>query len=113
MTDSNKTLTSNISARLKGIDESTLPRSFLDAIAFARYLKVKYVWIDTLCIIQDSKKDKRREIPNMHKIYAYSWCTLAVSNYNITHLKDYLGDVGQYLRGRAPANRGHMSESLL
>lgn len=113
MADSSKTLTSNIKARLKRIDESTLSKSFLDGIAFARFLNIKYVWIDALCIIQDSKKDTKREIPNMHKIYIYSWCTFAASSYNITHLKDYLGDVGQYLRGQVLSKEASENESLL
>ncbi|KAH8901118.1 heterokaryon incompatibility, partial [Thozetella sp. PMI_491] len=31
-----------------------LPRSFEDAARIARYLEIQYLWIDSLCIKQDS-----------------------------------------------------------
>jgi hypothetical protein len=36
---------------------STLPRTFQDAIAIAQELSIRYLWIDSLCIIQDNIAD--------------------------------------------------------
>lgn len=37
-----------------GISFAKLPKSFQDAIRLSRFLGVNYLWIDSLCIIQDS-----------------------------------------------------------
>lgn len=38
----------------QGISWDRLPRTFQDAVAVTRALKAPYLWIDSLCIIQDS-----------------------------------------------------------
>jgi len=40
-----------------GVDVSSLPWTFQDALVIARKIKCNYIWIDSLCIIQDSKVD--------------------------------------------------------
>lgn len=58
-----------------------LPSTFKDAINAVRKLSsglnVNYIWIDALCIIQDSSTDKEREIKIMGSIYQNSLCNLA------------------------------------
>ena len=51
------------------ISWNSLPLTFQDAISFARKLGVKYIWIDSLCIIQDDREDWERESANMAAIY--------------------------------------------
>lgn len=53
----------------EGIRISKLPKSFEDAIHIAEFLGVKYLWIDALCIFQDSQDDWRRESSVMGQIY--------------------------------------------
>ena len=43
------------------------------------YLKFEYVWIDALCIMQDSRDDWAMEAQVMHQIYENSECTLSRS----------------------------------
>jgi hypothetical protein len=52
-----KLLASNISELKQGISLSQLPKTFQQAIVVTRQLSVEYIWIDSLCIIQDSKSD--------------------------------------------------------
>jgi hypothetical protein len=40
---------------------------------------IRYLWIDTLCIIQDNPKDWELESANMGKVYLHSTCTIAAS----------------------------------
>ncbi|KAL8828971.1 MAG: hypothetical protein Q9170_006371 [Blastenia crenularia] len=58
-----------------------LPATFKHAIQFTRRLNaafgIQYLWIDALCIIQDSEKDWFKEASNMADIYRYSFCNLA------------------------------------
>lgn len=53
-----------------------MPRTFKDAIQIARALDVSYLWIDSLCIIQDSLDDWRRESRLMDKVYRFSACNI-------------------------------------
>lgn len=56
-----------------------LPQTFKDAVQVARLLSVKYLWIDRLCIVQDSKLDWDQESVNMRRVYANSFCNIAAS----------------------------------
>jgi hypothetical protein len=71
--------TSNYEQRLLGGDFGPLPQLFLDAFHVAEKLNVKYIWIDSICIIQqgDDLADWRREAPNMAQYYQFSLFTLA------------------------------------
>jgi len=51
------------------IEESTLSRSFQDAIIITRGLDIRYLWIDALCIIQDSIEDWNVESAKMAQYY--------------------------------------------
>lgn len=67
------TLTNSNYAQLaQGLDKETLPSTIRDAIATTRTLSIPYLWVDALCIIQDSEEDKAREIARMKGIYASS-----------------------------------------
>ncbi|KIV98820.1 uncharacterized protein PV09_09433 [Verruconis gallopava] len=57
----------------------TLPKTFQQAIHFARALGVRYLWIDSLCIIQDSREDWKEQSVKMASIYENSYITLAAS----------------------------------
>lgn len=48
---------------------SLLPRTFRDAFTIIERLNVRYLWIDRLCIFQDSQDDWRRESSSMGYIY--------------------------------------------
>jgi len=62
--------TKNLDERLtKGLPVSLLPQTFQDAVEVARWFKVRWLWIDSLCIIQDSDDDWRREAVMMYDVY--------------------------------------------
>lgn len=69
----------NIHALLNGFDTHLLPQTLLDAVHVTRQLGVQYLWIDSLCIIQDSADDWEREASNMAEIYANAYCTIAAT----------------------------------
>jgi hypothetical protein len=56
---------------------SRLPKNFLDAVHVTTALEYEYIWIDSLCIIQDSAQDWKREAATMGSVYLYSECTIA------------------------------------
>ena len=63
----------------KSIDLNQLPRTFTDAIVFTRKLGLRYLWIDSLCIIQDDQDDWRHEASLMANIYENAYLTLGAT----------------------------------
>ncbi|KAF1948421.1 HET-domain-containing protein [Byssothecium circinans] len=59
------------------IPEDDLPLNFKDAIVFTRWIGVHYIWIDSLCIVQDDTDDWERESKKMWKVYAHAYCTIS------------------------------------
>ena len=57
-----------------------LPRTFRDAIEVSQSLGVRYLWIDSLCIIQGSKEDWATESKRMEDVYAGAYCTIAATS---------------------------------
>ena len=53
-----------------GIAFSELNRTFQDAVLVTRALGFRYVWIDSLCIVQDSASDWQRESSLMGSVYS-------------------------------------------
>jgi Heterokaryon incompatibility protein (HET) len=54
---------------METIDETTISKSFQDAITITRGLHIRYLWIDALCIIQDSAEDWAIESAKMAQYY--------------------------------------------
>ena len=42
---------------LTSIDTSQWPQLYKDAVTFTRQLRIRYLWIDSICIIQDTRED--------------------------------------------------------
>jgi hypothetical protein len=57
-----------------------LPPLFQDAVIITRQLGLRYLWIDSLCIIQDSVRDWETESAKMGGIYENSYITISASN---------------------------------
>lgn len=64
--------------RRQGIPLSTLPPTFHDAVAFTRRLGYRYIWIDSLCIVQDDPNDWEQEAAKIGLYYENSALTLSV-----------------------------------
>jgi hypothetical protein len=61
----------------RGIPIATIPRTYSDAIAVTKELEVQFIWIDSLCIIQDSPEDWQRECMEMANVYKNGFCNIA------------------------------------
>ncbi|EIW60372.1 HET-domain-containing protein [Trametes versicolor FP-101664 SS1] len=70
-------LLGNIDILRKGIPMHELPKTFQDAVVITRRLGYQYIWMDSLCIIQDSPSDWKTNAAIMGEIYAGSVCTVA------------------------------------
>lgn len=74
------TVANNIHERYRYLSMLTLPQSFGDAVAITRRLSFKYLWIDSLCIIQDQRGDWEVEVALMGDTFANAFCTLAAAS---------------------------------
>lgn len=70
----------NLTRHLLGLPWEEMPRTFHDAITFAKRLGVRYIWIDSLCIIQDDPVDWECESAQMFSIYANAFITIAATS---------------------------------
>ncbi|KAK0106224.1 hypothetical protein ONS96_003867 [Cadophora gregata f. sp. sojae] len=74
-----KTVSRNVEELEAGINVSKLPATFQDAIFLTKHLGLRYLWIDSLCIIQDSPQDWLKEAASMPNIYRNSHITIAAA----------------------------------
>jgi hypothetical protein len=65
----------NIGQMMDGFHMRDLPKTFKDAVEITKSLGFRYLWIDALCIIQDSPADWKREASRMASVYENSTCT--------------------------------------
>ncbi|MCJ1280596.1 hypothetical protein MMC21_008425 [Puttea exsequens] len=62
--------------RKRSIEFDAASKSFQHAIEVTRDLGIKYLWIDALCIIQDSKEQWAQETEKMSRVYNNAVVTL-------------------------------------
>ena len=71
---------SNLRELMDGISIDALPKTFQDAIYATWRFGIRYLWIDSLCIIQDSKEDWNVESSLMAKVYSGCVLNLAAAS---------------------------------
>jgi hypothetical protein len=74
-----KTTLSTLGSRKEGISVSALPKTIRDAIEITRQLNIDFLWVDSLCIVQDSEDEKAREVGNMSHYYGNSLLTISAA----------------------------------
>lgn len=79
------TTSSSIEQHKCGIHVSTLPLTLQHAVAVTRGLAIQYLWIDSLCTIQDSGASLNQELGKMAGIYASSELTIIASTASTCH----------------------------
>lgn len=70
----------NIDIFRERIPPDALTKTFRDAIDICRYLDIPYLWIDSLCIIQDSSEDWELQSALMAQIYGESDLNIAATS---------------------------------
>ncbi|KAI0199845.1 hypothetical protein F4808DRAFT_451252 [Astrocystis sublimbata] len=65
---------------MKSIDLNSLPETFRNAIQVTRGIEIQYLWIDSLCIIQDDEDDWEYEAAQMEQVFSLAYCTLGASS---------------------------------
>ncbi|KAJ2974752.1 hypothetical protein NUW58_g8556 [Xylaria curta] len=75
-----RTLHNNVESHAKGMSLASLPKTFQDAVRVTRYLDLRYLWIDSLCIIQDDDEDWSREAAKMAAYYSGAQVVISASS---------------------------------
>ncbi|CEI66054.1 hypothetical protein FVEN_g4535 [Fusarium venenatum] len=70
----------NLLANQSGIPLLELPKTFQDAVHVTKALGIRYLWIDTFCIIQDDEKDWETQASLMAAIYENAYITIAAGS---------------------------------
>jgi len=73
----------NLQDHLISIAVKSLPKTFQDAITICGGLDIRFLWIDSLCIVQDDPQDWEEQSIQMGSIYQHALVALAA-----THSKD-------------------------
>ncbi|GLA02038.1 hypothetical protein AnigIFM60653_001332 [Aspergillus niger] len=71
-----KTTKASLCKNLKEITMESLPKTVSDAVLVCRAMRVRYLWVDALCIIQDDQSDWESESAKMAEIYENAYFTL-------------------------------------
>lgn len=69
----------NLTDHKTEIPWAALPQTFQDAIIVVRYLGLRYLWIDSLCIIQDLLNDWELQSANMSQIYSGAYVQIGAA----------------------------------
>jgi hypothetical protein len=75
-----KLTTENMAKFEEALPMDVLPQTLHDAILWTRRLDMRYIWIDSMCIIQDSAQDWQRESMRMASIYGSAVLTLVAAS---------------------------------
>lgn len=70
---------STVNDRKNGIPWDSIPKTFQDAITLTSLLGLRFIWIDSLCIIQNDKEDWATESAKMADIYQHASLTLSAT----------------------------------
>ena len=73
-------LTSNLDRLKEGVPRENIPRVFSEAMEVCWHLGIAYIWIDSLCILQDSHEDWERESQSMGMIYSQATINIAATS---------------------------------
>lgn len=70
----------NLGHHLQGILLENLPQTFQDAVEVTRSLNQRYLWIDSICIVQGPDGDFTEQAKHMEGIFRQAYCVLAASS---------------------------------
>jgi heterokaryon incompatibility protein (HET) len=68
-----------IAIHQQGIMWESMPKTFQDAVVITRRLGIKFLWIDSLCILQDNEDDWQNESEQMAAYYQNAYITICAA----------------------------------
>jgi hypothetical protein len=74
-----RTVHENYNRHVIGIALDKLPKTFQDFVLLARGIGVDYVWIDSLCLMQDDEQDWKSQAKTMDAVYRNATLVVAAA----------------------------------
>lgn len=72
-------LQSNLEAFQDTLPNTDIPQTFLDAMWLAKKLGIRHIWIDRLCIVQDSPEEMEDNAKHMAYVFANAYLTIVAA----------------------------------
>src|SRR3569833_2561032 len=87
-----------------------LPLTFRDAMLFVRKMGLQYLWVDSLCLVQDDPEDLKSGVESMDTIYEQSLFTIIAAgapdaNHGLRGVKNNSQEKQQSTREDSPGIR--------
>lgn len=73
------TTTRNYEDRKSGIEWGVLNKTYQEAVIVVRRIGINFLWIDSLCIVQDNASDWNKESGQIASIYENSFLTICAT----------------------------------
>ncbi|KAH8888138.1 HET-domain-containing protein, partial [Thozetella sp. PMI_491] len=83
--DTIRTTTALLGEFSTSIELTRFPKTFRDAITVTRLLGIEYLWIDSLCIVQDDEEDWQKESARMSSVFTNTNLTVAATASEDSH----------------------------
>jgi hypothetical protein len=80
-----KTERASLEHRCIGLPSEVMTPTTNDAIALAKAIGLRYLWIDALCIVQDDEDDWSHESSQMNLVYRHAFVTFCSLNSDSCH----------------------------
>ncbi|KAJ8457650.1 hypothetical protein ONZ51_g11399 [Trametes cubensis] len=96
---SHRTTEGNLHTYIDGIHPEQLPQTTGDAIFVIHVLGYRFLWVDSLCIVQDSLDDKHQELRTMRNVYRRAVLTTNATTGSASKVSD------GFLQVRQPFHR--------
>ncbi|KAH6433559.1 hypothetical protein HBI59_174110 [Parastagonospora nodorum] len=105
-----KTTKENLKSHLKGIAWSALSKTLQEAVLFTRAIKVRYLWVDSLCLIQDDEQAKLEESVRMDEVFGNAFLTIAATSTTDSSTQPLFPPKSQAFKIQATDNKGQLSK---
>jgi hypothetical protein len=105
-----RTTKDTLTAHLKGIEWSALPRTLQEAIVLTRAMGIRYLWIDSLCLVQDDVQAKLEESVRMDEIFGNAFLTIAATSATDSSSQPLFPAKTQAFKVQATDNKGQLSK---
>jgi hypothetical protein len=63
-----------------GAGEGELPRTFLGAVQVTRAMRMRYLWVDAVCIIREDAINREREAESMEEVFSSAYYPFAADS---------------------------------
>ncbi|KAI1143339.1 heterokaryon incompatibility protein-domain-containing protein [Hypoxylon sp. FL0543] len=75
-----QTFRHNLEKHLMNIAPDKLPKTFKDALLITKSIGIDYLWVDSLCIVQDDRDEWKRESVTMGSLYEKATLMIAAAS---------------------------------